>query len=156
MGIEEKKQLTKDWICTMLYTGPKDFQDLIKEGCKVMVYGWEYDEFVKIVSGMVTDSTIFLSGSNYNLTTKGLYNVKKNTVVPLLNLTANSQYAQAFIQKNKENCDYLFLESLTTLKTEKDKENRIIEYAKNNYDKLAKIIFLITKSALDSTSTPSG
>jgi len=143
MSNDDKKILTKNWISIMLYTGPKNSDELIRTGCKIMVFGWEYDDFIKIIGEMVTERIISkMTDGSFILNEKGLYNVKKNSIVPLLNLCDNSEYVSAFIEKNKENCDYLFVTKLYTEKIEEKRESLIVTYAVGHFDKLATILTL--------------
>ena len=141
--INERIRLTKDWIGIMLFNGGKTTDELIRHGCKVMVYGHPYEVFLKILESMRNDETINLSSGNYNLEQKGLYEVKRKSIVPLLNLIDNSEYTSSFIETNKSNCDTEFIYSLEQIKNEEQQELGILNYGVKHYDKLAPIINLI-------------
>jgi len=144
MSVEEKKELTKDWIGLMLYTGPKTSDELINIGCKVMVYGWEYEEFNSILNEMVDDESIIQYNSGkYALETKGRFNVKKKSIVPLLQLLDNPEYTSSFIEKNRENCDYQFLEMLYSERIEDKRESMIVKYGERGYHLLGPTISLV-------------
>lgn len=144
---KSQRELTKDWITMMVYASEQTIESLIREGCKVMVFSWEYDEFHEILNEMQGEETLYVEGVNFALTSKGLFNVKKNSIVPLLKLVENEEYTKKFIEKNKENCDYQFIEILASQKDAPSKEKQILNYAKSNYDKIATIISLITQFA---------
>lgn len=143
MELEEKKRLTRDWICIMLYAGPRTMDFFVNEGCRVMVYGWSFEELESILQEMVNDGTITQHAPNYFLPLKGKFNVKKSTIVPLLNLTDNPEYVAKFVEKNKENCDYQFIQQVSGTNTTQSKEALIVSYAKENYDKLATMVSLV-------------
>ena len=132
----------------MLYTQGKGMDFFVREGCKVMIYGWDFDEIKEILDEMVLDKTIEFNGGIYTLPLKGIFNVKKSTIVPLLNLTENQAYVEAFLNKNRENCDYIFLNEVASHTNDANKESAIIAYAKNNYDKLATILSLISQFSI--------
>lgn len=144
---KSKTELTRDWVTMMVYMEDRSLEELIRQGCKVMVFGWEYDDFVKILSKMEEDEIIGKDGlGTYSLTSKGLFNVKRNTIVPVLKAVSNNEYMAEFSAKNKENCDFQFLESLTGSGTDQQKEQRILNYGVANYDKLAVILNLILQN----------
>lgn len=146
----------KAWICTMLYTGPKKLDFFVREGCKVMIYdALEYEDLTAILDALVIDQVIMLNSGEYTLSLKGVFEVKKRTIIPLLNITDNPEYARAFIQKNKENCDTIFIEELANIGGAK-REPRILEYCKNNYHKIATILALVVKGVAQSSGAPTG
>jgi len=109
-----------------------------------MVYdALEYDDLVTILDSMRKDGMVTIDKETYTLSLKGLFEVKKRTIVPLLKLTDNPEYVKAFIEKNKETCDSIFLNELVGMKSEFSKEAKIVEFAKNNYHKIAPIIAAI-------------
>jgi len=141
--INERIRLTKDWIGIMLFTGGKTTDELIRHGCKVMVYGHPYEVFLKILEGMLEDGTINIAAGNYGLEQKGLFEVKRKSIVPLLNLIDNPEYTSSFIETNKSNCDTEFIHSLEIIRNEEQQEQGILQYGEKHYDKLAPIINLI-------------
>jgi len=92
---------------------------------------------------MVKDGTIVLGSGVYNLNRKGLFDVKRNTIVPFLNLTETPEYRTIFVEKNKQNCDYLFINTLFATKTEEQKELLILDYGVKHFEKLSTLISLI-------------
>lgn len=148
-------ELAKQWICIMLYPSARNFEYFVREGCRVMIYGsLGFDELRTTLTEMVKEETIVKDSSgNYSLTLRGLFNVKQNSIVPVLNLTDNEEYVRAFIEKNQANCDLVFLNEIIKYKSDSDRESVIINYAKNNYHKLAPTIVAITKFLLDHGNT---
>jgi len=143
MSEQEKIRLTKEWVLTMLYNHPKTTDDLIEIGRRIMVFGWEFDEFEAILKTMEQDHTIYLNNKNqYVLTTKGNFEIKKHTLLPLFALTEDPTLLQKFIDAYRDKCDTAFLRTLSSKSLESDKILTIRRFAEQNYDKIANIISL--------------
>jgi len=146
MEREEKSKLTKEWVMVMLYKNPMSLDDLVINGCRVMVYGWELPEFRDIVADMIgTDKTINgrVDAGNLSLSTDGIFYIKKNTLLPLIQISEDAGLLTSFVEENKEKCDTKFLEELSTIDATVSKENKIKDFARNNYDKIAGILILL-------------
>lgn len=144
MSDEEKIRLTKEWVLTMLYETPKSFQELVEEGCRIMVFGWEYEQFSNIIIAMKnSDKTILENDQKYRLNTKGIFEIKKHVLLPILKITEDPSLLHEFVTAHKEKCDTRFLELLGREEYEAAKISRIKEYAQNNYDKIANAVSLI-------------
>lgn len=142
------------WICAMLYTGPKKLEFFVREGCKVMIYEkLEFEDLEDILKSMRDDKVITSVNDVYSLTLKGEFEVRKHTLLPILNLVENPEYAKEFIQKNKEICNTSFIDELVSLGPLK-RESRILEYSKNNYHKIATVLSLLIKGTIDQTGGP--
>lgn len=137
--------LTREWIMVMLYQSPTSLSDLIAEGCRVMVFGHEYEDFLKIVQGLQSEGYISQTGGLNELQQKGVFYVKKHTLLPLIAITESPKLLTKFVDANKEKCDTEFLSVLAGRSDEKDKITQIKRFARQNYDKIAKILFLISE-----------
>lgn len=148
MSQEQKDRLTKEWIITMLYHSPKTFQDLLDEGCRVMIYGQDYDNIIKLLGELRQGPTPFVtqSGVTYTLSTRGSFEVKKHTILPLAKLIENPDMLQAFILANREKCDIEFLERLNQDSSEAGITAVIKQFAVQNYDKIATILNSLSSS----------
>lgn len=134
--------LTREWIMLMIFESPKTRGELIDHGCKVMVFGHEYDDFVKIIDAMDAENYLFrgITSGKHELTEKGKFYVKKHITIPLQGLTENPQRLQEFMVKYRDQCDTNFLRDLSYKKTDYDRLEMIKKFAEQNYDKIAKII----------------
>ncbi|MDH3854248.1 MAG: hypothetical protein OES23_07320 [Nitrosopumilus sp.] len=144
MNTDEHVDLTKQWIMTMLYDGPKTFEKLVENGCRVMVFGHNsFDEFKDIFDSLTRDKFIDSSSAGAKLTARGIFTVKKNTILPLLRLTENPKHFHAFVIANQEKCDITFLEILSDANGESEKIKVIKDHSVQNYIDIAKITNLI-------------
>lgn len=148
MSQEQKDRLTKEWIITMLYQSPKTLQNLLDEGCRVMIFGQDYDNIVKLLTELqeIPNALVEQSGVSYMLTTRGSFEVKKHTILPLVKLTENRDMLEAFILANREKCDIEFLESLSEYEAESGKTGDIKQFGVQNYDKIATILNSLSQS----------
>jgi len=148
MSQEQKDRLTKEWIITMLYQSPKTLQNLLDEGCRVMIFGQNYDNIVKLLTELreIPNDLVEQSGESYMLTTRGSFEVKKHTILPLVKLTENRDMLEAFILANREKCDIEFIEKLYEDENEGRKTSTIKEFAVQNYDKIATILNSLSQS----------
>ena len=144
MDKDQFKQLSKEWVMTVLYDtyGGKDIEVLTKDGCKVMVYGHDsFDDFVKIVEELVSEDNITMNeDGKYVLTPRGTFQVKKQTILPLLSLANDPKYLEAFVVANREKCDIEFLENLQATEDELDQIKYVKEFAEQHYSGISKII----------------
>ena len=46
MPEKTQRELTKEWVMTMLYGSGQNINQLVENGCRVMVFGIEYEEFI--------------------------------------------------------------------------------------------------------------
>lgn len=140
---KDKVDLTKEWIMLMLYGSARSRQSLIADGCRVMVYGHDFEDLVKIFDILHAQGFIEGNSKEYRLSEKGTFYIKKNTLLPLITLAENRKTLNEFIQKYKEQCDTEFLTQLSNKTREEDKITTIKIFAKQNYDKIAVILTLI-------------
>jgi len=146
MNEKQHVKLTKDWIMTMLYDTPKSFDDLMINGCKVMVYGHDsYDDVEKITNSLLDEKKIRKLEGKLNLTGRGIFDVKKYTIIPLLKLTENPKYFKAFIGANREKCDVAFLEQLAEESSESYQVRKIKSHSEQNYLGIVNILQSITR-----------
>ena len=112
MEPKDKVALTREWIMLMLYGTPKSLDELLVHGCKIMVYGHEYDDFIEIVGGLITDKHVIHPGENYALGQKGIFYVKKHVIIPFLDITDDPDKLESFIAIYRERCDTDFLKNM--------------------------------------------
>jgi len=150
MVAKDKIQLTREWILAMLYGKDQTSGDLIDIGCRVMVYGWEYDKFMEILQSMVQEGYIYESHTTwqYSVTEKGRFTIRKHALLPLEQLIENPDLLKRFVEANKEKCDTQFLIELSKAENKTSRLTLIKKYAEQNYENIAKIvsIFLDTYS----------
>lgn len=145
MDFEVAKRLTGQWIMGMIFENSQDIEYLVKHGCKRMIFGITYDEIMDIIDilvGLNKISVDELSGT-LSLTAKGYHEVKRHTILPLLELAGSSKYHDAFMIANQNKCDMEFLQSIMS-----QDEFGIIEsihkFIQNNLHKLNVILEQIT------------
>jgi len=145
MELEEKKALTESWIMVMLYKTPMTLDELVINGCRVMVYGWKLEEFRDIINIMVTGGMLARNTTTgkISLTTDGIFFIKQNTLLPLIQVAEEPGLLTSFVEENKEKCDTKFLEELSEIQSNDGKENRVKDFAKNNYEKIAVILIAL-------------
>jgi len=140
-------ELTKEWIMTMIFDYPKTFDDLMRDGCALMIYGHKnYEDVEGLSSELISENKITRNQANQKLelTGKGIFEVKKKTILPLQKLTENHKYFEAFVVANKEKCDIEFLESLVG-ESDNEKINLTRTFSEQNYLKVSNIANLIGK-----------
>jgi len=147
---EQKDILTKQWFMVMLYQSPKSFDNLIENGCRVMVYGQTYENLKKLFDELQRSDTDMIksSGGNFALTSRGSFEVKRNTILPLIKLAEDPKMLDAFIKANRETCDIQFLESLAECETEGSAIAQIKDFAKEHYSDIAKILTIMGTAGL--------
>ena len=146
MELEERKKLSKEWVMVMIYNNPMSLDGLVKNGCRVMLFGWKLPEFKNILKEMVINDLTIEKIRNvieYSLTTDGLFYIKKNTLLPLIQISEDPNLLTSFIRENKTKCDTEFLERLSNQSGTNAKESTIQEFAKNNYEKIAVILIAL-------------
>lgn len=139
---EKLKELSKQWVLTMIYGESYiRIENLIESGCRVMVYGHQsYDDIENIIKELIDSEKIIMDNDRrLKLTARGIFEVQKQTILPLLELTSNKKYLEAFVIANKEKCNIEFLESLASDETKEKKVSKIKEFTKQNYLDIVKI-----------------
>jgi len=145
MSSEQLVRLTKDWIMTMLWRQPRTFDDLMLHGCKVMVYGHSsYDVVDEITKSLIDEKKIELKVNDLlHLTGRGIFDVRKNTMLPLLKLTENPKYFEAFVEANREKCDIEFLERLQNLPSDDQKTDEVRQRTEQHFVGIVNILYRI-------------
>lgn len=143
MESKDKVTLTREWIMLMLFESPKSMDDLIAHGCKVMVFGHEYDGFLEIVQRLNADGYILKAGAEYQLGQKAIFHIKKHVIIPLESIIEDPMHLNHFITKHKMECDTNFLRKYGDEATEGKRVVYLKAYAEQHYDKVAIIILLI-------------
>ena len=139
---EQLTDLTKDWLMTMIYDKPTTFDNLIQYGCKAMIYGHDtYEDILDIVKSLQDTGHIKRIDGKLHLTARGIFSVKKNTLMPLEKLTDDPKYFTSFVAANRSKCDIKFLESLLE---SKDKTERIQSFSRHHYLDVERIKELIS------------
>jgi len=139
---KDKITLTREWIMLMLFGTEKSMDQLIAHGCKVMVFGHEYDEFTTIVQKLNAEAYILKVGGGYQLGQKGIFYVKKHITIPLETISEDPGRLNDFINKHKEQCDTNFLRDFRSFTTEEKRLEYLKKFAEQHYDKIAIIILL--------------
>ncbi len=137
--------MTREWIMIMLYNGPKSIDQLINRGCKTMVFGHSsYEDFQKIVETLQNTGFIDLDVSKkphvYSLTTKSIFNIKKNTIIPLLALAENPDFYDAFVVASREKCDLEIIEMISRQPNIRKKEAYIVDYSEQKLKHVTKLL----------------
>lgn len=118
MITNETKALTKEWLLTMLFRNSCSFNDLVENGCRVMIYGHDTADDIKmILDEMIAEGLIRRNTGLdylYLLTDNGNFQLRKNTIVPLQTLLEDSKHLDAFVAANKNMCDITFLKKLSS------------------------------------------
>ena len=141
---KDKVTLTREWIMLMLLGTTKSLDELIAHGCKVMVFGHEYEEFLEIVNTLCAEGYVFESSNkSYVLNQKGIFYVKKHIIIPLERLIEDQGRLDFFIGKYKDECDTEFLKKYNGEMTEDKRTAQLKYFAEQNYHKVAIIILLI-------------
>ena len=116
MSEKTPEQLRKEWVMTMLYGSGKNINELVENGCRVMVFGIEYEDFIKTLVTLKDEGYISIPpnvGNPCTLTTQGIFFMKKYTLLPLVKLTEQPGLLNTFINENKSrgNTDFLVTRS---------------------------------------------
>ena len=139
---EQLNDLTQDWLMTMIYDKPTTFDNLIQYGCKAMIYGHDtYDDILNIVKSLQETGHIKRIDGKLHLTGRGIFYVKKNTLMPLEKLTDDPKYFTSFVEANRSKCDIKFLEGLLV---SEDKTGYIQSFSQHHYLAVVKITELIS------------
>ena len=146
MSNEQHVRLTKDWIMTMLFEQPRTFDDLMLHGCRVMVYGHSsYDVVDDITKSLIGENKIELRSDVLHLTGRGIFDVRKNTMLPLLKLTENPEYFKAFVAANRERCDIEFLELFRDQPSDEHKTSVLRQHTEQHFTAIANILHRISR-----------
>ena len=149
MDLECSKVTTERWIMGMLFGTPRSVDYLVENGCNRMLFGLDtFEDLETILQTLMDSGEIKINKSNeFYLSAKGIFEIKKHTILPLLELTKNVEFYEAFIIANKNICDIEFIESLCN-ETEYSSITKIHEYTSQNIHKLHLILDEILKFKL--------
>jgi len=137
-----KKQLTKEWITIMLHQQNQSQSELIDIGCKVMVLGHEYEEFLSILDEMIDEKSIERNASiaSFMLTDKGKFNLRKYIFLPFTTLLDDKSLRKEFVVYSKGKCDAFYLENFDSV-DENEQIEKIKNYSRKNYEAISKILY---------------
>lgn len=135
MNKEKLDELTKEWILTLLYGKRRNLDYLIEYGCKIMIFGHNsYEDIEQIIQELVDEKKIAeYPHSELELTSRGKFIVKKNTIIPLLTIATDKKFRDAFILANQEKCDIEFLEHYVEAIDQRIGSIAIHDYSKNDF-----------------------
>lgn len=144
MEEETIEELTQDWILTLLFHNQSSLSNLCKDGCKVILSGYDdYNELLNVMTGLVKaglvdgDTGMYDGNTNnpiYRLTPNGEFQMRRNILLPLRVLINDQNHLDAFKLVSREYCDITFLDILDS-PDEDSMVNKIHEYAPMHFDK---------------------
>ena len=136
------------WILLTLYSEPRSIREIFSNGCKIMVYGREPDDFKKTLVNMVDKGLVVYNpgADHYEISEDGVFRVHKDIFLPYLDLDENT--INTLVSKLRKESDRIFINSLKN-KNDDSKKHIIIEYGEKHLPNILMIISIIaTLSAL--------
>ena len=136
------------WILLTLYSKPRSIREIFSNGCKIMVYGREPDDFKKTLVNMVDKGLVVynLGADHYEISEDGVFRVHKDIFLPYLDLDENT--INTLVSKLRKESDRIFINSLKN-KNDDSKKHIIMEYGEKHLPNILMIISIIaTLSAL--------
>ena len=136
------------WILLTLYSGPRSIRGIFSNGCKIMVYGREPDDFKKTLFNMIDKGLVAHNSRDnyYEISEDGVFRVHKDIFLPYLDLDENA--INTLVSKLRKESDRIFINSLKN-KNDDSKKHIIMEYGEKHLPNILMIISIIaTLSAL--------
>ena len=130
------------WILLTLYKKPRSIKEIFANGCKIMVYGREPNEFKRTLSNMTNKGLIkYISQSkDYEISEDGVFKIHKDVFLPYLDLDQNA--IDTLISKLKKGSDREFISSLKN-RDDGTKKSFIIQYSEKHLSNVLAIISII-------------
>ena len=130
------------WILLTLYNKPRSVKEIFANGCKIMVYGREPNDFKRTISNMTNKGlTKYISQSKeYEISEDGVFKIHKDVFLPYLDLDENE--INTLISKLRKESDRQFIRSLKN-RSDDTKKSFIIEYSEKHLSNVLMIISII-------------
>ena len=141
MSIVNEDDVQK-WILLTIYSKPRSIKEIFSNGCKIMVYGREPNDFKRTISNMTNKGLVryIPQSKEYEINEDGIFKIHKEVFLPYLDLDEDS--INTLISKLRRESDRRFINSLKN-KEDHIKKSFIIEYSEKHLSNVLTIISII-------------